>query len=160
MARARERGRHLDEQRRLADAGIAAKQQHRAAHEAAAGHAVKFGDAGREPRRVVALARQRLEREWPALARCAPRHRRPRGRGGFFSNRVPLAAGVALALPAPVRGAAVLTDEGLLAAGHACRGPVTISESRAGILRVLRALVDAVIAPAETCQHLVADGPG
>ncbi len=58
-----ERGRNLDQQRRLADAGIAAEQQHRAAHEAAAGDAVELGDPGGEPRRVVGRARQRLERE-------------------------------------------------------------------------------------------------
>src|SRR5262245_1164239 len=113
MTRARERGGHLNEQRRLADARIAAEQQHRATHEATAGHAVEFGDAGGKPRRIVALAGQRLEREWPALARRASRHRRPRSRRGFLSDRVPLAAGVPLALPAPVGGAAVLTDEGL-----------------------------------------------
>ena len=36
-----------DQQRRLADAGIAAEQQHRAAHQAAAGDAVELGDAAR-----------------------------------------------------------------------------------------------------------------
>ena len=67
----RQRRRDLDQQRRLADAGIAAEQQHRAAHEAAAGDAVEFGDAGGEAGRVLRLAGQRLEREAPALARRA-----------------------------------------------------------------------------------------
>ena len=40
-----ERRRGLHQQRRLADARIAAEQDHRAAHEAAAGDAVEFGDA-------------------------------------------------------------------------------------------------------------------
>ena len=40
-----EGGRDLQQQRRFADAGIAAEEQHRAAHQAAAGHPVEFGDA-------------------------------------------------------------------------------------------------------------------
>ena len=53
----------------------------------------------------------------PALAR------RPAGAGGdalgaFLGDRVPLAAGVALALPAAVVGAAVLADEAIVATGH------------------------------------------
>ena len=73
MARARERRGDLDQQRRLADAGIAAEQQHRAAHEAAAGDAVELGDAGRQARGLVRLAGERLERERAALARRAGR---------------------------------------------------------------------------------------
>ena len=53
----RERGGGLDQQRRLADAGIAADQQRRAAHEAAAGDAVELGDAGGQARRLVASRR-------------------------------------------------------------------------------------------------------
>ena len=71
MAGARQRGGGLDQQRRFADAGIARHQQHRAAHEAAAGDAVEFGDAGRQARGVMRLAGQRLEREQAALARRA-----------------------------------------------------------------------------------------
>ena len=40
-----ERGRGLDQKRRLADAGIAGHQQHRAAHKTAAGDAVELGHA-------------------------------------------------------------------------------------------------------------------
>ena len=69
MAGARQRRGGLDQQRRFADAGIAAHQQHRAAHKAAAGDAVEFGDAGGQPRRVMRVAGQRLEREQPAFAR-------------------------------------------------------------------------------------------
>ena len=50
---AREGGRDFEQQRRFADAGIAAEQQHRAAHQPAAGHAVELGDAGRQPRRFM-----------------------------------------------------------------------------------------------------------
>ena len=48
-----ERGRGLHQERRLADAGIAADQDGGAAHEAAAGDPVEFGDAGGDARRVL-----------------------------------------------------------------------------------------------------------
>ena len=71
VAGARQRRRGLDQQGRFADAGVAGHQQHRAADEAAAGDAVEFGDAGRQARRLVGLAGQRLKREAAALARRA-----------------------------------------------------------------------------------------
>ena len=52
---ARVGGGDFDQQRRFADAGIAAKQQHRTAHQPAAGHAIEFGDAGGKPRRFAAF---------------------------------------------------------------------------------------------------------
>ena len=113
----RQRGRGLDQQRRFADAGIARHQQHRAAHEAAAGDAVEFGHAGRETGRLVRFARERLERKHAAFPRRAAGDR-PVGGGAFLGDRVPLAAGVALALPAPIGGAAVLADEGEDVLGH------------------------------------------
>ena len=45
-ARVGEPPQHLEQQRRLADAGLAAEQRDRAGHEAAAEHAVELGDAG------------------------------------------------------------------------------------------------------------------
>ena len=113
----RERRGRLDQQRRFSDAGIARHQQHRAAHEPAAGHAVEFGHAGGKARGVMRLARERLEREHAALAR------RPAGsgafsRGAFIRDRVPLAAGLALAGPAAVDRAAVLAGEGGSVLGH------------------------------------------
>ena len=120
VAGLRERGGGLDQQRRFADAGIAADQQHRAAHEAAAGDAVEFGHAGGQARRVMGLAGERLEREHAALARRAAGTGAV-GRGAFLGDRVPLAAGVALALPAAVDRAAVLADEGGGVLGHRTR---------------------------------------
>src|SRR5881397_283024 len=111
MPAARERGGDLDQECRLADAGVAAEQQHRAAHEAAAGDAVELGDATGEPRRLVRFARERLERERTALARRAAGLLRARGGGVLLGDRIPLAAGVALALPAAIGGAAVLADK-------------------------------------------------
>ena len=107
------------QQRRFADAGIAADQQHRAAHKAAAGDAVELGHAGGQARGLMALAGQGFQREQPALALAADRDRH-RGRAGrvFLGQRVPLAAGFALALPAVIGRAAVLADKGEGGFGH------------------------------------------
>ncbi len=100
LARLRQRRGDLNQQRRLADAGVAAKQQHRSAHEAAAGDAIEFGDSGGEARGVLAFAGQRLERKASSFAwRAAGRGRTF---GAFLGDGVPLTAGVALALPATV----------------------------------------------------------
>src|SRR5690349_21653681 len=117
MTGAREQAGCLGEQGRLADAGIAADQQHRAAHEAATGDAVELGHSGRQARRLLALAGQRLQRELPAFTSGADRDRHGAGRI-FFRERIPLAAGLALALPAVVGRAAVLTDKGEGGFGH------------------------------------------
>ena len=53
LAVAGEGGRDLDQQGRLADPGIAAQQQHRAAHQAAAGDAIEFREARCQPRRIL-----------------------------------------------------------------------------------------------------------
>src|ERR1700686_2814470 len=66
----------------------------------------------------MGLAGGGLERELAAFARRPPRHGRPRQRGALFGDGVPITAGVALALPAPLGGAAILADEGELAARH------------------------------------------
>ena len=81
MARAGEQAGRLRQQRRFADAGVAADQQHRAAHEPAAGDAIELGHAGRKARRVLCFACQRFQREQPALAlgADADRHRRRAG---------------------------------------------------------------------------------
>ena len=52
-AGASQRRRELQQQRRFADAGLAADEQRRARHDAAAGDAVQFADAGREARRLL-----------------------------------------------------------------------------------------------------------
>ena len=64
---------------------------------------------------------------------------------GFLDDRVPAAAGLALALPAVVDGAAALADEGGVALGHVRRLPPTIGPR---------------VAAAEAGQDLVADGAG
>ncbi len=63
MSAARHRGGGLKQQSRFADAGVAGHQQHRAAHEAAAGDAVELGHARALAWRVMRLTGERLERE-------------------------------------------------------------------------------------------------
>jgi len=101
LARAAERGERLQQQRRLADAGIAADQRHLAGHQPAAEHAIQLGDA-----RCHALHLARLD--------PGERHRR-RGRaaaaacaalGGLLAHRAGLAARGTKAHPLQRRGAA------------------------------------------------------
>src|SRR5262249_59282313 len=96
-----QRGRDLDQQRRFADTGIAAEEQHRAAHEAAAGDAIEFGEPRGEPRSVAPRAGERLERKQPPLAWRTAGHLRARATP--LRNRVPFATSLAFALPAAVR---------------------------------------------------------
>ncbi len=118
LAGAGQRGRDLDQQRRLADAGVTAHEQDRAAHEAAAGDAIELGESGGEPRCVARRACEWLEREQAALARCAAGHLRTRGGRVLLGDGVPFTAGIALALPAAIGRAAVLADEAQFASGH------------------------------------------
>ena len=100
--------------------GIAADQQRRTAHEATAGGAVEFGNAGGDARRVLDVARQRGQRHGAALARRAQPRRAAANAaaGALLDQRVPFAAGVALAGPARVHGAAILADELDAGLGH------------------------------------------
>ena len=75
LARAGHQAGCLRQQRRFADTGIAADQQHRAAYKTAAGDAVEFAQSGRQPRRVIAFAGQRFQRKRPPPALRADRHR-------------------------------------------------------------------------------------
>ena len=122
VAGAGERRGGLNQQGRFADAGVAGHQQHRAADEAAAGDAVEFRQPGRQAGGLMGLADQRLERELAALAWSAARAGRAAGDTAgavaFLDHGVPLAAGLAFALPAGRGRAAVLADEGQVAAGH------------------------------------------
>ena len=77
LAGLRERAGGLQEQRRLADARIAADEERRAAHEAAAGDPVELGDAGRDARRLV--GRRRRAR---SSATTRPLRERARRRAG------------------------------------------------------------------------------
>src|SRR5262245_41104852 len=73
----------------------------------------------------MGLARERLEREHAAFAARTAGNRAV-CRGTFLGDRVPLAAGVALAGPAAIGRPAVLADEGggVLGHGALCGGKV------------------------------------
>ncbi len=93
---ARHRGGDLDQDGRLADAGVAADEDRGAGHEAAADHPVELADAGEPARQLGGLAEERGK-----LDRLpAPGAERHRGGGRrLLGERVPLAAGLAAALP-------------------------------------------------------------
>jgi hypothetical protein len=127
-----ERGRNLDQERRFADAGVAAEEQHRAAHEAAAGDAVELGKPRCEPRRLLSGAGERLGAR--TRAPCAARDRAfAAGRSLRFPRRWCSIhrRRPHLALPAAVVRAAVLADETRFATGHC-------SDYRSFLARVLR----------------------
>src|SRR4029077_3673054 len=116
---ARQLARRLGQKRRFADAGVAADEQHRAAHESAAGDPVKLEHAGGQARGVLALAGETFQGEQPSLPLGADRDRHRRRAGYvFLGERVPFAAGGALALPAIIGSAAVLADERERVLGH------------------------------------------
>ena len=114
-----ERRRDLQQQRRLADAGIAADQQRRADHQAAAADAVELDDAALVARRLRRRAGEagELERAALAAARQPAAGRAGRGRR-FLGDGVPFAAALAAAAPLGRDGAARLADEALERPGH------------------------------------------
>ncbi len=84
LLRRADRCHRLQQQRRLADAGIAAQQDDAAGDEAAAQHAVELLEAGRKPRRLLRIdAAERAHRDWPCRSPsgtawpAAPRPFRP-----------------------------------------------------------------------------------
>ena len=121
LAGPREGGCGLQQQRRFADAGIAADKDRRSGHEATAQHAVQFGNArfgagGRGLLRRKARQRHRLALEGAKAAARALRKRR------FLDDRVPGAAGIAAPRPFLVDCAAGSAGEcaGDLAHGSFC----------------------------------------
>ena len=113
-----QRGRDLQQQGRLADAGIAADQQRRARHQAAAAHAIELGDAARA-RRLRCGACQGRRIRGDGLCRRAPSHHRPGpARAPFLDDGVPLAAGLAATAPFVRDRTAGLADEALQRARH------------------------------------------
>ena len=116
---ARQRRRDLKQQGRLADAGIAADQQGRAHHQAAAAHAIELGDAAPVARRLRRRSGEagELERAALAAARQSASGRSGR-RGCFLDDGVPFAAGLAAAAPFARHRAARLADEALDRARH------------------------------------------
>ena len=101
VTRRRETSERLEQQRGLADAGLAAEERDRARHEAASQHAIELGDA-RGPRRGARGGH--LADGHRPLGR---RERHRRRRGDLLDERVPRAASAAPTLP-PGRGVPAL----------------------------------------------------
>ena len=134
----RQRRAGLDQQRRLADARLAADQRRRPRHEAAARRAVELVDARQQARLGRMRSGKVLERERPAGGAFARRAGAHPQRRRLLDDGVPLAAGLALALPALRDRAAVLADIGGARAGHGAgrlyrfRRPGCLSRFRPG----------------------------
>ena len=113
-----EPGRDLEQERRLADPGLAAQQDDRAGHQATAEHAVQLADAHRSPDR---LGRVRgvgeRDGDGPTDHRDGTPARLVADDG--LHEGVPLAARAALALPTRDGRTTGLADESTLDAGHA-----------------------------------------
>ncbi len=113
-----ELGGRLEQQRRFADARLAADQDGGARDEAAAEHAVKLGDAGRQARGFMGGGGEGFEGGQPAFAALDGDQGRGAGRGSLLDDGVPLAAGGAFAGPAGGHRTAGLADEGARSFGH------------------------------------------
>src|SRR5690606_34034031 len=124
-----ERRRCLCQKRGFADTGIAADQKRGTTHETAAGNAVKLADAGNDARRILYVAGERGEGDGASLA--LGQHGAGPGAdaaiGAFLDERVPLAAGVALACPARMDRAAILANELNARLGHQTRSIANVS---------------------------------
>ena len=113
-----QRRRRLQQQRRFADARIAADQHRRAVDEPAAGDAVEFGDAGLDPRRGVGHAGERHQRGRAVRGARRLRPGADAGVDGFLDDGVPLAAAFAAPGPFGRDGAAGLADIACAPLGH------------------------------------------
>ncbi|MNS78557.1 hypothetical protein D3C72_1121750 [compost metagenome] len=107
---ARRLGRDLQQQGRLAHAGVAAQQDGRARHHAAAADAVELGHAGDDARRLGRVGLQGLERQTAPARHRGRLHRAGGRRFRLLGQAVPLAAGRALPRPFGMNRPAGLTD--------------------------------------------------
>ncbi len=133
-ARLGEGGERLQDQRRLADARIAADQQRRARHQPAAADPVELGNAGSAARRMGIGCPEVLEREGPS-ARAGPGAAARRRCTPLLHDRVPAAARVAAPRPFGMDGAAGLAGEGNRRSSHPrarIRRPASPIVSRTG----------------------------
>ncbi len=123
--RPRHVGRRLQQQRRLADARLAAQQHQRTRDDAAAQHAVEFVDGGGEPRVLLDLdiRVQPGDSGRPGGRIPMSAGRSPTVLGGpLFDERVPGAAVGAATEPLRRLRTALLADEdGLLGLRHGCQ---------------------------------------
>jgi hypothetical protein len=110
---------NLQQQGRLADAGVAADQGGGAGDHAAAERAVELGDAAAEPfgQRRLGVEPDQFDAA-AAAAQIMPRRERRHHPGGVLDQAVPLAAIAALAGPAAGDRAAQLADIAFAGLGH------------------------------------------
>ena len=103
----------LQQQRRFTDAGLAAEQDHRSRHDAAAQHAIELVDRRRQPRMLRELDVGIQPRAGRGTgARIAMRCRRPLTAGrALLDDRAPCATLEAAPQPFGRLRAALLTDE-------------------------------------------------
>ena len=117
----RERGRRLQQDRRFADARIAADEDRRAGNQASAADPVEFGNPGQQARRPSALAAQGNKIDGAAATpSCAGLRQALRRRGArqFLDHAVPGSASLAPAGPFRRNGAALLAGIAELELGH------------------------------------------
>ena len=117
LSRRADRCHRLQQQRRLADARVAAQQDHAAGNEASAQHPVELLDAGGKPRHVP--GRDRAQRPDFAAGAGQALETRRGGRRHRLDQRVPSAAVRTLALPLRQGPAALGATEQRLRLGHA-----------------------------------------
>jgi hypothetical protein len=115
-------GGHLQEERGLAHAGIAAQQDRRARHHAAAADPVELVDAGGDAWRGRRLVLKPLERQAPDLGRLGGGHGAGRASLRFLDQGVPGAARRALARPLGLDGSTGLAGIDGAVAGHGGEG--------------------------------------
>ena len=134
--------RDLEEQRGLADPGLAAEQDDGARDEPAAEHPVQLADANRPADLVRGLTRVAQRHRATRAGAGRPPHAGPRlVADDGLDEGVPLTAGAALALPAEDRGAARLADVAALGAGHGCAS-ATPDQASTGVFAASVAVID------------------
>ena len=124
----RVRRERLKNERRFADARIAADEKRRARHQAAAGDAIEFRRACDAARRRFVFGLQIFQRELAATLARARIVAQRNGRA-LFRDRVPPAAGIAFARPFGRDVPAALASEGRRGLRHQPRTSILIGPS-------------------------------
>ena len=110
----------LQQQGRLADPGVATKQDNRCRHKAAAKHTVQLARAEGQARGLWLIGCEVCQGD--AFAAASAQGGGAMGAGCLFGDGVPLTAGIAFAGPFGMGGAAACTDKGGGGFGHGGSG--------------------------------------
>ena len=135
-ARLGHRRRHLQQQGRLADPGIARQQHRRARHQPAADRPVEFRDPAAQPLGQRHRSIQPDQLDPPPSARKVVLLAEHRRRAAFLHQRVPLGAVGALPLPARLFRPTGLADVSRFQLGH--RHPMSAAASSPSTPRAIR----------------------